>query len=177
MWITTVPSMSFASARAERRSSIVRARSTRAPSDWAFVARSSGRYAPGVSSPSRPSEPWLRTRYCVPKPCAPTERERPPIDEKPWLSTSTIVSFSCSCTAVAIIGERFERRARIGGDRNAALARVELGDVDRDELADGERGVRRRREVGPARADADHKVGLVRCPVRGERSRRADGAE
>ena len=65
--------------------------------------------------------------------------------------------------------ELLERHARIAEQRQPALLRrVERGDVDVDEAHARvlERRVRRGREVAPARADADHQVGLARQPVR-----------
>ncbi len=73
-----------------------------------------------------------------------------------------------------------ERRARVAHQRQrGVLARIDLGDVDRDEPDPLvlERGLRGGREVAQPRADDDHEVGVAREEIGRTGAGRADAAE
>ena len=76
--------------------------------------------------------------------------------------------------------ERLEPRARVRHQRQAGvLEGVDGGDVEVDEahVGVGEEAARRGREVAPARADAEHDVGLARDRVRRRGAGGADRAD
>ena len=82
--------------------------------------------------------------------------------------------------SVQRLGEQLDCRPRVADEREARLLRgVEVGDVDvhvRD-VGVAEAGLRLRREVRPARPDADHDVRVGCDPIRRERSGDAERAE
>src|SRR5439155_21092152 len=82
--------------------------------------------------------------------------------------------------AIEQLRESLERRACVADERNTGmLGGVEVGDVDVDEayVRISERGLRRGREVRPARADAEYEIRLGGEPVCREGAGDADRPE